>query len=83
VEENFLYFGVDQQVQDDHGIGREDVEHMQDEPVHHEQEVGAQYGDDRWTWVQNEIQRMRTEQQKQGAELSGLRGDVERGNRMH
>ena len=56
---------------------------MQDEPVHHEQDAGVQYGDDRWTWVQNEIQQMSTEKQRQGAELSGLRGDVQRGNRMN
>ena len=31
----------------------------------------------------NEIQRMTTEQQRQGAEISRLRGDVQRGNRMH
>jgi len=51
--------------------------------VHHEQEVGVQYGDDRWTWVQNEIQGMSTEQQRQGAQLSGLHGDVQRGNHIH
>jgi len=58
-----LYFG-NIQVQENH---EEDVGHMQDEPVHHEQEAGMKYGDDRWTWVQNEIQRMSTEQQRQGA----------------
>jgi len=33
--------------------------------------------------MQNEIQRMNTEQQRQGTEISRLRGDVQRGNRMH
>jgi len=51
--------------------------------VHHEQEAGGQFGDDRWTWVQNEIQRMSTEQQIQGDELSRLHGDVQRDNRIH
>jgi len=51
--------------------------------MHHEQDAGVQYGDDRWTWVQNEIQRMSTDQQRQGTKLSGLRGDVQRGNHMH
>jgi len=32
--------------------------------------------------MQNEIQRMSTEQQRQGAEISGLRDDVQRGNCM-
>ena len=68
------------QVQEGH---EEDVGHIQDESMHHEQVAGVQFGDDRWTWVQNEIQRMSTEQQRQGAELSRLRSDVQRGNRMH
>jgi len=87
VEENFLYFGANPQVHEDHGNAggneEEDVGHLQHDPVHHEQEADGQFGDNRWTWVQNEIQRMSTEQQRQGAELSGLRGDVQRGNRMH
>ena len=33
--------------------------------------------------MQNEIQRISTEKQRQGAEISGLHGDVQRGNPMH
>ena len=33
--------------------------------------------------MQNEIQNISTEQQRQCAEISGLRGNVQRGNRMH
>ena len=50
--------------------------------MHHEQEVGGQYNDERWAWMQTEIQRISTEQQRQGVEISGLRNDVQRANRM-
>jgi len=33
--------------------------------------------------MQIKIQRMSIEQQRQGVEISGLRGDVQRGNHMH
>jgi hypothetical protein len=48
--------------------------------VHHE--AGGQYDNDRWAWMQTEIQRVSTEQQRQGAEISGLCGNVQRGNHM-
>lgn len=84
--ENLLYVGTKPQVQD-HGDDSDDEDaedaHLQDDSVHHDHEAGGQYANDRWTWMQNEIQRMSTEQQRQGAKISGLRGDVQRGNRMH
>jgi len=83
VAENFLYVGANLQVQEDHGHDEEEeARHLQDNPVHHDQEVGGQYDDDRWAWVQTEIQRISTEQQRQSAEISGLGGDVQRGNHM-
>jgi len=85
LEENLLYFGVNQ-VQEGHGNdgddGEEEGEQLHDDLVHHEQEA-SEDGNDRWAWMQTKIQRISTEQQRQGAELSGLRGDVQRGNRMH
>jgi len=53
------------------------------DPVQQDQEVGGQFDNDRWAWMQTEIQRMSTEQQRQGAKISGLCGDVQRGNHMH
>jgi len=44
VEENLLYFGVDQQVPEDHDIGHEDAEHMQEET----------FDNERWAWMQAE-----------------------------
>jgi len=84
VAENLLYVVANPHVQEDHG-GDEDEEggHLQDDPVQHDQEAGGQYDNDRWAWMQTEIQRMSTKQQRQGAEISGLRGDMQRGNRMH
>jgi hypothetical protein len=81
VEENLLYFGVNQ-VQESHGDEEEEGGHLHDDPMHHEQEAG-EHDNDRWAWMQTEIQRISTEQQRQGAEISGLRGDVKRGNHMH
>jgi hypothetical protein len=59
----------------------EEGAHLHDDPVHHEQEAG-EHDNDRWARIQTEIQRISTEQQRQGAEISGLHGDVQRGNRM-
>jgi len=73
VEENFLYFGVDQQVSDDHNIGHEDAEHIEEET----------FDNERWEWMQAEVQRISTEQQRQGVEMTGLRNDVLRGNRIN
>jgi hypothetical protein len=56
---------------------------LHDDPVHHDHEAGRQNDNDRWTWMQNEIQRISIEQQRQCDEISRLRGDVQRGNRMH
>jgi len=82
VEENLLYIGTNPHVQDDGGNEEEEGAHLHDDPVHHEQEVGGQYNDERWAWMQTEIQRISTEQQRQGVEISGLRNDVQRANRM-
>jgi hypothetical protein len=84
--ENLLYVGTNPQVQDDGDDGDDEDEggaHLHDDLVHHDPEVSGQNDNDRWTWMQNEIQRISTEQQRQGVEISGLRGDVQRGNRMH
>jgi len=47
-----LYFGVDQQVPEDHNIGHEDAEHMQEET----------FDNEIWAWMQAEVQRVSTEQ---------------------
>jgi len=84
VAENVLYVVANPHVQEDHGDD-EEVEggHLQDDSVQHDQEAGGQYDNDRWEWMHTEIQRMSTEQQRQGVEISRLCGDVQRGNRMH
>jgi len=46
VETNLLYFGVDQQAQEDHGI---------DYTRHHEHEANEQFDAERWEWMQMEI----------------------------
>jgi len=49
---------------------------------HHDQEAGGNYNDEWWTWIQTEVQRISTEQQRQGVDISGIRNDVQTGNRM-
>jgi len=50
---------------------------------HHDYEAGGHYNDERWAWMQTEVQRISTEQQRQGVEITGLRNDVLRGNRIN
>ena len=45
--------------------------------------AGGSYNDERWAWMQTEVQRISTEQQSQGVEMAGLRNDVQRGNRIN
>jgi gluconate kinase len=52
------------------------------EGKHHDQETGELNDNERWAWMQTEIERISTEQQRKGVELSGLRNDVQRGNRI-
>jgi len=51
--------------------------------LHHEDEASGSYNDERWAWMQTEVQRINTEQQRQGVEMAGLRNDVQRGNRIN
>jgi uncharacterized small protein (DUF1192 family) len=70
VEENLLY------------VDNEQVHEHHDEGEHHDREAGELNDNERWAWMQAEIERMSTEQQRQGVELSGQRNDVQRGNRL-
>ena len=74
-----LYVGTNPQVQDDGDDGGDEEEIG---AQHHEQEAGGNYNDERWAWMQTEVQRISTEHQRQGVEMAGLRNDVLRGNRM-
>jgi len=77
VVENLLYVSTNPHVHDDGGDEEEEGAHL-----HHEQEAGGHY-DEQWTWIQTKIQRISTEQQRQGVEISGLRNDVQRDNRIN
>ena len=83
VEENLLYVGDDPQVQEEHNMSEEEGANLHQDEEHHDHEVGGHYNDERWAWMQTEVQRISTEQQRQGVELTGLRNDVLRGNRMN
>ena len=77
VVENLPYVGTNPQVDDDGD------EEEKDAHLHHEQEAGGNYDDERWAWKQTEVQRISTEQQRQGVEIVGLQNDVQRGNRIN
>jgi len=72
-----LYVGTNPQV---HSDGDEEEVGAN---LHHEKEAGGSYNDERWAWMQTEVQRISTEQQSQGVEMAGLRNDVQRGNRIN
>lgn len=91
VEENWLYVN-DVQVlgeQDDEEGEGANLHHDEGEGAnlhqegHHGHETGELNENQRWTWIHNEIERMSTEQQRQGVEISGLRNEVQRGNRVN
>jgi len=77
VVENLLYVGTNPHVRDD---GDEEEVGAN---LHHEQEAGGRYNDERWAWMQTKVQRRGIEQQRQGVEMVGLRSDVQRGNRIN
>jgi len=81
VVENLLYVGTNPQVHNDCDDGGDEEEVGAN--LHHEQEAGGSYNDERWVWMQTEVQRISTEQQSQGVEMVGLRNDVQRGNRIN
>jgi len=83
VETNLLYVGIDPQVHEEHNLGEEEGANLHQAEEHHEHEAGEHYNDERWAWMQTEVQRISTEQQRQGVEITGLRNDVLRGNRIN
>jgi len=83
VEENLLYVRVDPQVQEEHNLDEEEGANLHHDEEHHDHEASGHYDDERWAWMQMEVQRISTEQQRQGVEITGLRNDVLRGNRIN
>jgi hypothetical protein len=60
----------------------EEGANLHHEERHHDQEVDELNNNERWAWMQTEVERISIEQQRQGVELSRLRNDVQMGNRM-
>jgi len=81
VEANLLY--VDPQVHKEHNLGEEEGANLHQDEEHHDYEAGGHSNDERWAWMQTEIERISTEQQRQGVEITGLRNDVLRGNHIN
>jgi hypothetical protein len=91
VEANLLYVDDDQVHEEknlDEGDGAhlhhdaEEGVHLHHDEEHHDQEAGGLNNNERWAWMQTEVERISTEQQRQDVEISVLRNDVIRGNRM-
>jgi len=59
VVENLLYVGTNPQVHSDGDDGGDEEEVGAN--FHHEQEAGGSYNDERWAWMQTEVQRISTE----------------------
>jgi len=78
---NLLYVGTNPQVHND-GDNDGDEEEV-GAHLHHEEEADVNYNDERWAWRQTEVQRISTEQQRQGFEMVGLRNNIQRGNRIN
>jgi len=83
VEENFLYVGYDPQVHEEHNLSDEEGANLHQDEEHHDHEVVGHYNDERWAWMQTEVQRISTEQQRQGVKITGLRNDVLRDNHIN
>jgi len=83
VEENLFYVGDDPQVHEEHALAEEEGANLHQDEEHHDYEAEGHYNEDRWAWMQTEVQRISTEQQRQGVEITGLRNDVLRGNRIN
>ena len=74
MEANLLY--VDPQVHEEHNLGEEEGANLHQDEEHHDYEAEGHYNDERWAWMQTEVKRISTEQQRQGVEITGLRSDV-------
>jgi len=85
VEDNLLYVGDDPQVHEEHNVVEEEGVDLHHDEEHHDYDAGEHYNEDNnwWAWMQTEVQRISTEQQRQGVEISGLRNDVQRGNQVN
>jgi len=83
VEENLLYVGDDPQVHEEHTLGEEEGANLHQDEEHHDYGAGGHYNDERWAWMQTEVQRISTEQQRQGVEITRLQNDVLRGNHIN
>ena len=75
-----LYVGDDPHVHEEHALGEEEGANLHKDEENHAYEAEGHYNEDRWAWMQTEVQRISTEQQRQGVEITGLRNDVRRGN---
>ena len=85
VEENLMFVGDAPQVHEEHDVVEEEGANLHHDEEHHDYDADEHYNENnnRWAWMQNEVQRISTEQQRQGVEISGLRNDVQRGNRVN
>ena len=82
VEENLLYVGDGSQVHEEHNQGEEEGANLHHVEEHHDHDAGGNFENERWAWIQTEIKRINTEQQRRSVKFSGLRNDDLRGNHI-
>jgi len=80
VEDNLLCIGDNPQVHEEHNDIEEEGANL-----HHDYDASEKYSENnnRWAWMLTKVERISTEQQRQGVEISGLRNDVQRGDRVN
>jgi len=68
VEENLLYVGDAPQVHEEHNVVEEEGANLHHHEEHHDYDAGENYNENnnRWAWMQTEVERISTEQQRQG-----------------
>jgi len=61
VEENLLYVGDAPQVNEEHNQGEEEDANLQHNEEHHDHDAGGNIENERWAWMQTEVERISTE----------------------
>jgi len=79
-----MYVGHAPQVQEEHNVEEEGA-NLHHHEEHHEYNASENYNDNnnRWAWMQTEVEHISTEQQRQGVQMTELQNDVLRGNRVN
>jgi len=81
VEENLLYVSDTPHVHEEHNVVEEEGANLHHNEENHHYDAYEHYHEEnnRWAWMQTEVQCISIEQQRQSVEISRLRNEVQRG----